>query len=407
MLVIFPFFITMMSLWPSTSSSESQLRKDILQNYMKELRPNVTQMVINISFSVFHLIGFDDKNGKFTINGYLGMSWTDSRIAKSWAFSEASEIGTSTMYFKESDVWTPEIRQKNHYSRSDFEKVIEETVIFHKNGSAVMMKMDVFTMECTTFFSFFPFDTQNCSIDVLIWGFFNGEIALNAPYPKVNMKLFSEDNVWHIRDTRINVESVYGLGINDIYQVPRAKIESKILRSPSYYVTCLIVPLIFMQCLQSCVFLMPWDCGERASFAVTVLLAIALFLTMVTEHIPKAAKTHFSFLGIKMIFDLLVGIMIQISAIIIQLVYYQSRRSEPKFFGVNIIRVVLNVICSVVCRVCDDGDFKDNEDNDQEQKSEIWIERGNKMDKFCFWFANSLTLISILFFCVVVGSSDY
>ncbi|XP_062573045.1 acetylcholine receptor subunit beta-like [Saccostrea cucullata] len=379
-------FIAVMALWTPVSTSKATLRRQLLQNYTKELPPNDTKTVVNLHFSAFNIIDFDDKDGKFSVSGYLEVSWEDARIAENWASSLVLQNENVSMYFKESEVWTPEIRQMNPFSRFDYEKMVEETVMFQRNGSALMIKMDVFTTECKTDFFYFPFDSQKCSIDIAVWGYFMEEIVLKARKNNVGKELYEENNVWNMTGTNISIDSIPDLGTNEVFKVSKATIEFKIKRYSSYYVYFLIVPFILMQFLQAFVFWMPWDCGERVSFSVTVLLAMAVYLTIVTEHIPKSSSSRLSFLGIKMVMDLCISAYIQLFVIVNNVIYSRSRHSEQ-----NASKDSEN---SKVTSISPNIDLNREENID-------WIARGMKMDNSCFTLSLIFTSFSMFFPMVI------
>ncbi|XP_062591429.1 neuronal acetylcholine receptor subunit alpha-2-like [Saccostrea cucullata] len=372
MFAIVELFIVIMTLWPLTSTSKAEPLNDFPQNYTK----NNKQTVVDISFNVFHLIDIDDRNGKFTVNGYLEMSWIDLNIT--------TNLEDSPKYFKESEIWTPEIRQINHNSRFDSEKMVDETVMCYRDGSALMVKMDVFTSECQTDFFEFPWDTQKCSIDIVAWGSFVGETIFKAAENKVNTKLYQQNKDWILIDTRISVDFMDFFTKHRTFQVSRAKIEFTISRHSSYYVCFLIFPLTLMQFLQILVFWMPWDCGERSSFSVTVLLAIAIYLTLVAEYIPKSSKTNYTYMGMKVIYDLLVAGFVQLSVIIVHRVYSNSCQLDMK-----IVRS---------CKTCEV--FNDPEETSSDINREhntVWIDRGKTLDKCFYRLTLALTIISLVF----------
>ncbi|XP_061196325.1 ligand-gated ion channel 4-like [Saccostrea echinata] len=308
-----------MTLWDPILLSKSKLRKDLLLNYTKELPPNDTQTIVYISFSAFdttNIIDFDEEDGKFSVSGYLEVSWIDPRVAMNWASSPGFQTEDFPLYLKDSEVWTPLIRQINAYSRSDFENMVEETVMFHRDGSALMVKMDIFTTECKTNYRYFPFDTQECSIDMVIWGSFMGETILKAHNSTINKALYKKTYNWNLEDASISVDSIDGFRNKRTSEVQRARIKFKIKRNSTYYVCFLILPFIILQSLQPFVFLMPRDCGERASFSVTVLLSIAVYLTIVVDHIPKTPESDISLLGIKMVIDVFTGACFQVFVIL-------------------------------------------------------------------------------------------
>ncbi|XP_061198108.1 neuronal acetylcholine receptor subunit beta-3-like [Saccostrea echinata] len=307
-----------------TSSSRHGLRKDILTDYSKELRPDDNPITVNLKFTAFRLINYDDKDGKFTLSGILELSWLDGRIAKKWESSLNNDDHDINMYFLDTEVWTPRILQMNPHSRYELEQMFQNSVMFDKSGLALMMKMDIFTSDCNADFSFFPYDTQTCSIDVAAWGFFNEEIVFTPNRSKVNMDHFEINNFWKVKDTRISVSSIKKEGTSPI---PLARIEFIIKRRAAFFVLFLILPILFMEILQLFVFMLPWDCGERSSYSVTVLLAIAVYLTIVTQQIPESSGPTLSILAMKMVMDLSIACMVQIFVIISHVNYNLRNRS--------------------------------------------------------------------------------
>ena len=61
-------------------------------------------------------------------------------------------------------------------------------------------------------------------------------------------------------------------------------------RKPSFLVVNVLLPIIFMACINVFTFLLPAESGERISYSITCLLAIAVFLTLVSDNLPKTSK---------------------------------------------------------------------------------------------------------------------
>ncbi|XP_062618262.1 ligand-gated ion channel 4-like, partial [Saccostrea cucullata] len=312
-----------MALCDVTFSSRYELRKDLLKNYEKGLLPNDTATVVTVNFNAFRLIEFDDRNGKFTISGYLEVHWIDLRIAENWNLSSHQSPDIPSMYFKESEVWTPNVLQINPYSRSDSEKLKDESVMFLPTGSALMLKGDIFSSECKADFTYFPHDTQHCSIELVVWGYYMEEVILYPYHNKVNMDNYKKNNLWDMEDTRISLNI---LNTNkDSSKIRVLKIEFIINRRSTYYVLFLIMPIVLMEILQVFVFMLPWDCGERASYSITVLLSIAVYLTIITEQIPKSSEPNISVVAKKLFTDLCIGCVVQIFVIISLHIYNFSQ----------------------------------------------------------------------------------
>ncbi|XP_062615149.1 CHRNA7-FAM7A fusion protein-like [Saccostrea cucullata] len=85
------------------------------------------------------------------------------------------------------------------------------------------------------------------------------------------------------------------------------------------------MPIILMEILQMFVFLLPENSGDRVSFSVTILLSIAVYLTIVSEQIPKSSEPAISVLAIKLFADLCIGCVVQVFVIISQYTYTREK----------------------------------------------------------------------------------
>ena len=65
----------------------------------------------------------------------------------------------------------------------------------------------------------------------------------------------------------------------------------KIQRKPRYMVLTIILPVIMLSILNLFVFWLPCDSGEKASYAVTVFLSFAVFLTIISSLMPANSET--------------------------------------------------------------------------------------------------------------------
>ena len=62
-------------------------------------------------------------------------------------------------------------------------------------------------------------------------------------------------------------------------------------RRPTYVIVNVMLPVLLMSFLNVKAFWLPAESGERVSYAMTVLLAIAVFLTLVSDNLPKTSQS--------------------------------------------------------------------------------------------------------------------
>ncbi|KAH3781616.1 hypothetical protein DPMN_159516 [Dreissena polymorpha] len=58
-------------------------------------------------------------------------------------------------------------------------------------------------------------------------------------------------------------------------------------RKPMYFMMSVLLPICILSILNICVFMIPVNSGEKASYAVTVFLSFAVFLTIVSDNHPQ------------------------------------------------------------------------------------------------------------------------
>jgi nicotinic acetylcholine receptor len=96
-----------------------------------------------------------------------------------------------------------------------------------------------------------------------------------------NLGYFVGDGVWVVRGFHVErlvetyVETISSL----IYTL-------QLRRKPLYYIYNLILPCVFITLCGLLVFLLPPDCGEKISMAVTMLLSATVFLVVFSESMP-------------------------------------------------------------------------------------------------------------------------
>jgi hypothetical protein len=261
-------------------SEVETLYSDLLSGYNKYVRPLTSTnepIYVNVSFSLMGIKEFDEVNGKFSIIGYFMITWRDSRLA--WSPFVYSNI--YSIELPESKVWVPNLTIINSYDSVKGFGTGVSYITYTPTGTAYWPPVDVISSICDVDVTYYPFDTQSCSMEVLCWGFTSSAIILHAEETKVNTDNFSEHGTWELLDqTMMSFE----------HPVSYARIDIKMKRRPTFAVINIVLPMLFIMVLNLLVFIIPVESGERVSYSITVLLAIAVFLTLVGDNLPKTSK---------------------------------------------------------------------------------------------------------------------
>jgi hypothetical protein len=117
--------------------------------------------------------------------------------------------------------------------------------------------------------------------------------------------------------------------------------EINMKRRTAYYIAGLLLPIGLMNFLQVVVFILPVESGERMGFSITVLLAVAVFLTIIQDKLPEASEPNVSYLTYKLLIDMLLGCAMVIAVVFGMRFYHSSDDKEIPTIWKSFTRVMM------------------------------------------------------------------
>ena len=149
----------------------------------------------------------------------------------------------------------------------------------------------------------------------MAWGFPSDEVHLISTRTDVMQTYYSENGEWTIVGTSAHSE-IHG-------HIDKIKFGIRIQRKPLFLLINVILPIVFMMFINILVFVLPPESGERVSYAVTVLLAIAVFLTLVGDNLPKVSSPM-SILCYFLMFTLITSTLMTVTTIFNLRLYHKD-----------------------------------------------------------------------------------
>ncbi|XP_061175707.1 neuronal acetylcholine receptor subunit beta-3-like [Saccostrea echinata] len=252
---------------------------------------------------------------------------------------------------------------------------------------------------CSVDITYYPFDKQSCNITFNPWGYTQDQIDLVTENTEVDLTHYQENVEWTIASTVVDKLILH----NNVYLNFVLKLE----RKPGYFIINMIIPILILSLLNGLVFLLPADSGERVGYAITAFLTFAVFLSMVSENLPKASEPM-SMLCYFLTLMLCLSALSTIITILILRVHHQHEDSEcPKFLR-HIIAFIKCDKCKKWC--CTPKKVKEiNPDDEEEEEDELgenpddtkhitWKVAARVLDYFFFLvFLGATSAISVLF----------
>ncbi|CAP30163.2 Protein CBR-ACR-3 [Caenorhabditis briggsae] len=264
------------------NSAEERLLSYIFDGYNSLIRPvlNASSPPIEVFFSLAFvlLINVDEKNQIMQTNVWPTMKWNDYQMQ--WDPREFD--GIKTIRVPPDKVWLPDIVLFNNADGNYLVSFYSNVVVEH-TGDMLWVPPAVYKSSCLIDVEFFPFDEQVCSLTFGSWTFRKDELQLSYLSGKRHVELndYLPSGVWDLMDAP-------GLLIDE-----RSKIsyQIKIRRKALFYTVILIMPTVLMAFLSMMVFYLPAESSEKITLAISILLALVVFLLVVSKILPPTSST--------------------------------------------------------------------------------------------------------------------
>lgn len=298
-----------------TYGTSVSLHKTLLQNYSKDIRPVTNQtktLLIDIKLNIKAINKFDETEGVLHTVFGLTLEWTDELIQ--WNPTDYGQA--SIVRLPKSKVWIPSLFLVNSATSLEIELGNDktQTVTYQANGSALCSTGIITSSMCSPNIMYYPFDNHDCSVQ------FSNLVSSKEIYLRIDRRIstdvYEPNTIWEL-------ESVSGE--NFLRQgASLAEARIKIKRRPTFLLINIFAPILFLAMVNLLVFAIPIASGERISFAVTILLSFAVFLTLVTDKMPQTSLTV-SLFSVYLILTMTNSSLIMVSLVFILEMYYTEK----------------------------------------------------------------------------------
>ncbi|KAK3612317.1 hypothetical protein CHS0354_011035 [Potamilus streckersoni] len=314
---LYPFLLTFLLIiyLRKTNTQTLDDAKDLLKKlfitdaYNKVVRPTCDQSAttnVSMSFYLTGIIDFDSQKEILTTSGYINIVWNDCKLI----WNPLDYNNTYYILVPQDSVWTPDVDLRNSMSKLKGLGSSNFYLSVYNNGSVEWYPYGTWKSACNVDITYFPFDTQSCDLKFGTWAYTTGDVSITVDQDAINLTFYEENTAWTIVETSVNA-------INYMYS-PVAVFTIKLNRKPLFFLLNILLPVIMLSLLNVCIFVLPAQSGEKASFAVTVFLSLVIFLSIVMGTLPQNSE-EISFLGVYLV------IMAAFSTLAVILTMFQIR----------------------------------------------------------------------------------
>ncbi|XP_024238714.1 neuronal acetylcholine receptor subunit beta-2-like [Oncorhynchus nerka] len=252
------------------------------ERYNKLIRPAVNksqQVTIHIQVSLAQLISVNEREQIMTTNCWLTQVWNDYRLM--WDPEEYE--GIKKVRLPSQHIWLPDIVLYNN-ADGNYEVSFYSNTVVSNNGEVNWLPPAIYKSACKIEVRDFPFDQQNCTLKFRSWTYDHTEIDLILLSDFASRDDFKPSGEW-------DIVSLPGRKNEDPSDITYLDItyDFIIKRKPLFYTINLIIPCVLITSLAILVFYLPSDCGEKMTLCISVLLALTVFLLLISKIVPPTS----------------------------------------------------------------------------------------------------------------------
>ena len=197
-----------------------------------------------------------------------------------------------------------------------YEVSYKPNVVVHSSGEVLWIPPAIYKSSCTIDVEFFPFDQQQCEMKFGSWTFNGDQVELDwyEGTERVDLSDYVNSGTWDIIDCPGRY--VKEMDEDEEHNVAQITFTLFIRRKTLFYTVNLIIPCVLISFLSICVFYLPADAGEKMTMCISILLALVVFLLLVSKILPPTSITipliakYLLFTFIMNIFTILITVII-------------------------------------------------------------------------------------------------
>ncbi|XP_034319215.2 acetylcholine receptor subunit alpha-like [Magallana gigas] len=386
-----------------TFTEYNNLYNTALTGYNKDGRPLQDQnhvMIVVLDFSLLTIADLDDASSKLVTVGLFTILWRDEVITWNQSLYE----NTKELHIDESLVWKPSMALINTMSINVGLLGFKQSKIeYSSDGVAFWHIADRYQTTCDFDTTYFPFDKQTCELKIVAWDYTIQGLFIYPLKPTVDLTYFSENGAWELVSTETRSEYLA------YYSVVVFSLNLK--RRPLYFVIYRLIPVFTMLFLNTLVFILPSDSGERVGYAINCLLALAVFLTLVSEGLPGDSEPMPVIGYVLTVYLIISAIICVLTIFILRLHHKEENKEIPPSF-----RKMYNILTCATCKkrsrtveaYLSTTDSENVEENDKHKKSSVlpltWKKLSSRLDFICFISSlSSVITVGVVYFVIVMS----
>ena len=271
-------------------------------------RGNELKVLVNVAIAVVSVRNINDAQQTMTSSVSISLRWHDKAL--SWNTSDYD--GIEMVEMPVDSVWTPHVYISNSLDKKNLLADVSTVAIYHDGVVATFLDREVETM-CNLNLEKYPYDTQNCPINIYDSHMLPGvELQVESYFfSQAWSESMSYSCEWYLETQKTETVSLNGI------EIPCVSL--KVRRKTMFYTVCLVLPMVLTSFMNTLVFLVPLQSGEKVSFLVSIFVSTSVFVSFFKDVMPRGLDS------VPATMKLLIGVIVQSLLVLLATLFVMSR----------------------------------------------------------------------------------
>ncbi|XP_070178584.1 neuronal acetylcholine receptor subunit alpha-7-like [Littorina saxatilis] len=241
----------------------------------------MTPVVVDVALIPMNILDIDDAKQVVSLPTSLILMWTHPGLA--WDSSpEGPYAKLNVLELKTQELWIPKVHILNGASE-DRTLDMGSTATVFSNGSVLVSVSPLMKFTCKMDMRVYPFDTQECGLVVFITSTYGAQGRKKKDFIMSSESLigsFGSNSEWTLENVESEEKEMLAGVSFLVYTL-------KLRRKTTFYVISFIVPIVLTSYMNTLVFVIPAESGERVSYLVSIFVSNAVFVSFCTDQMPQ------------------------------------------------------------------------------------------------------------------------